>query len=296
MRAWTKLRLFCAGKANVLWELFGSTIKERSTMRRVLVLQSAASGVADWQQHCMAGVQAWAEAQGYAYRRLGDTLFEQVPNWYMAKVRGRMPVAADLGRLQWAQRLLQEGYDWVLWFDADTLIFAPNSFSPALGEDCVFGQEHWVQPKRSGRHGWQVRRNIHNAFAAFPKDCVVLPFLIDLILRMMIRVDPSHIAPQMMGPKLLSSLHSLANFEHLPQIGALSPHVLMDIAGDQPSSGALSALCQHQTKPLEAANLCASLFDELGDNPQLAEKRMERVLNRLLKCTQGLSHPHDLGA
>lgn len=265
-------------------------------MRRVLVLQSASPSVAQWQQRCMRSVQDWADARGYAYRLLGDELFEQVPDWYMAKVRGRMPIAADLGRLQWARRLLQDGFDWVLWFDADVLIFAPGAFDPYLGQDCVFGQEHWVQPTAPGSKKWRVRKNVHNAFAGFPNHCVVLPFLIDLILRMMARVDPDHIAPQMMGPKLLSSLHSLANFDHLPEVGALSPPVLLDIADDQPSAGALDAQCLHQSKPLVAANLCASLFGELGEDTEFAEKRMARVISRLQGCPQGLSHPEDLGA
>ena len=79
-------------------------------MQHVLVIQSAAEQAPAWQQRCMGSVQTWAASQGYAYRFLGDELFEQVPDWYMEKVRGRMPIAADLGRLQWIERLLSEGY------------------------------------------------------------------------------------------------------------------------------------------------------------------------------------------
>ncbi len=74
----------------------------------------------------MSGVEQWALAGGYDYRSLGDELFEAVPNWYMSKVGGRMPIAADLGRLRWAQRFLKGGYDWVIWMDADMLVFAPE--------------------------------------------------------------------------------------------------------------------------------------------------------------------------
>ena len=106
------------------------------------------------------------------------------------------------------------------------------------GSNCIFGQEHWVQAKSNGESDnkskdgarWVVRKNIHNAFAAFPKGCPVLPFLVDLVLRMMKRVDPDYIAPQMMGPKLLSSLHSLAAFDYVADVGALSPDVLREIA------------------------------------------------------------------
>ena len=48
----------------------------------------------------MASVERWAMANGYDYRSMGDELFDAVPDWYMRKVRGRMPIAADLARLQ----------------------------------------------------------------------------------------------------------------------------------------------------------------------------------------------------
>lgn len=255
----------------------------------------------------MDSVRTWAASQGYGYRFLGDELFEQVPDWYIEKVRGRMPIAADLGRLQWIQRLLSEGYSWVLWFDADMLVFAPNQLAIALGESCIFGQEHWVQARTNkksngrskGAPGWTMRKNIHNAFAAFPQDCPVLPFLVDLVLRMMKRVDPDYIAPQMMGPKLLSSLHSLAAFDYAAEVGALSPDVLRAIVSGG-NDDAIKTLCDVQTKPLVAANLCASLISELelprGSDQDHAHVQVDRVIDRLLACGDGLRQPSDLGA
>jgi len=276
-------------------------------MSPVLVLQSAAAKAPAWQQRCMVSVQAWAAAQGYEYRFLGDELFEQVPDWYLEKIRGRMPIAADLGRLQWIEQLLSKGYSWVLWFDADVLIFAPNRLDVTLDQTCIFGKEYWVQAKsnnksNNGSRGsvcWVVRKNIHNAFAAFPQGCPVLPFLIDLVLRMMKRVDPNYIAPQMMGPKLLSSLHSLAAFDHVPDVGALSPDVLREIATGA-RNGALKALCDAQPKPLAAANLCASLASELavveGSARGSAHAQIDRVIDHLLACGDGLAQPGDPSA
>ena len=250
----------------------------------------------------MSSVEQWALASGYDYRLLGDELFEAAPDWYMSKVRGRMPIAADLGRLQWAQRFLRGGYDWVIWMDADMLVFAPERLIVDLQQACTFGQEHWVQAKVGAPDRWEVRKNIHNAFAAFPAECPVLPFFIDIILRMMRRVDPDHIAPQMMGPKLLSSLHNLAAFDFRPDIVGLSPEVMSVIAGDMsshPDESALQALCKAQLKPLVAANLCASLMPHLlitfGDADD-SDEVMQRVIGSLLRCIEGLSQPENLGA
>lgn len=256
----------------------------------------------------MASVERWAMANGYDYQSLGDELFDTVPDWYMRKVQGRMPIAADLGRLQWAQRFLRGDHDWVIWMDADMLVFAPDLLRLELTRACTFGQEHWVQEKPGGRGRWEVRKNIHNAFAAFPADCPVLPFLIDVILRMMRRVDADHIAPQMMGPKLLSNLHNLASFDYRADIGALSPAVISAIAGGNYRNGgyrgkddrsALQALCVAQPQSLVAANLCASLLPKtLGmvEGEASSDEFMQRVIRSLLGCASGLSQPTDLDA
>ena len=171
-----------------------------------------------------------------------------------------------------------------------------------------------MQAKSGDQGRWEVRKNIHNAFAAFPADCPVLPFLVDIILRMMRRVDADHVAPQMMGPKLLSNLHNLASFDYRADIGALSPEVLSTVAegglGNAGSAGsaskngnadrsALNALCLAQPRPLVAANLCASLLPKtLGmvEGEVSSEEFMQRVIRSLLGCASGLSQPTDLDA
>ena len=139
----------------------------------------------------------------------------------------------------------------------------------------------------------------------------MLPFLIDVILRLMLRVDIDHIAPQMMGPKLLTNLHNLASFDYRADIGALSPEVISAIAGgtrrnagDADNCGkddksALNALCLAQPRPLVAANLCASLVPEtLGmvESDAFGDRSMQLGVRSLLGCAAGLSQPTDLDA
>ena len=194
------------------------------------------------------------------------------------------------------------------------LVFAPSKLKVAPVSSCVFGQELWVQknlpkshpkgaekPQRQ-RGTWQARKNVHNALAAFRKDCPVLPFLIEVIQRMMHRVDANFIAPQMMGPKLLSNLHNLADFELMPSVGALSPEVILDLTGKQAGhketgvedlqgarQGALQALLAKQTEPLLAANLCSSLLGELSPDTQVQEDLMQAAISALNVHPQGLA-------
>lgn len=284
-------------------------------MTKTLVLQSAQSQRAQWLDTCLVSVESWAAQANYSYRFIGDELFDQVPDWYMCKVAGRMPIASDLGRLLWIKNLLDQGEaDIVVWLDADVLVFAPSKLKVAPVSSCVFGQELWVQknlpkshpkgaekPQRQ-RSTWQARKNVHNALAAFRKDCPVLPFLIEVIQRMMHRVDANFIAPQMMGPKLLSNLHNLADFELMPSVGALSPEVILDLTGKQAGhketgvedlqgahQGALQALLAKQTEPLLAANLCSSLLGELSPDTQVQEDLMQAAISALNVHPQGLA-------
>jgi hypothetical protein len=270
-------------------------------MTNTLVLQSAPDHRAKWLNACLASVEDWAARAKHQYRFIGDELFDAVPDWYMHKVNDRMPIAADLGRLIWIKKLLEAGEArTVIWLDADVFVFAPSKLNIDPLSSCVFGQELWVESVKtekklnknhSGR--WQVRRNVHNALAAFRKDCPVLPFLIELILRMMSRVDADFIAPQMMGPKLLTHLHSLADFELIPAVGALSPSVIGELASQlsmsAKPSGALNALLVKQSQPLLAANLCASLVTQVSPDTQVQEVFMCAAIEKLNAYSEGLS-------
>lgn len=208
-----------------------------------------------WIGLCVESVQDWAEAKGYRYHLLGDEMFRLVPDWYREKVGRKLPIVADLARLLLIQRALEKEYEEAIWLDADVLVFDPT-LSLEIKGSCAFGLEIWVQ-EHEGRYA--ARRNVHNAACVFRRGCVVLPFLIQTVQSIIRRVHPDHIAPQIVGPKLLTALHSICAFELLPEVGALSPDVCRDIAvGGGPALDLLRR--KSETKP-KAVNLCASLAD-----------------------------------
>ena len=203
---------------------------------------------------CLASVEQWTGQHGHEYLFIGDEIFETVPDWYLAKVGSKLPVATDYARLVLIRDALKAGYDEVVWFDADMLIF-DASLVLAFEGSCAFGQEVWVQSPAAGR--LEARRNVHNAVCVFRQECPVLPFLIHTVEALIRRVDPERIAPQMVGPRLLNALHSLADFPLLPQVGALSPEVVADLAAGQ--GPALDLLRRETRVPLQAVNVSASV-------------------------------------
>jgi hypothetical protein len=216
---------------------------------------------------CLESVHGWAQKQGHQYRFVGDEIFERVPRWYRDKVGGKLPVATDYGRLILIQEALKEGFDTVIWLDADVLVFDPSLYISFEGS-CAFGQEVWVQAEGDG---YTAHRNVHNAFCAFRQNSVTLPFLLETMESLIRRVDPNHLAPQLVGPKLLTALHSLCDFSLVPEVGALSPSVVADIVIGK--GAALDMLRRRSEVKPKAVNLCASLIE----TPQ-AEKVIEVLL------------------
>ncbi len=108
----------------------------------------------------------------------------------------------------------------VLWLDADCFV-ADTDWTPDLSASASFGEEFWIDRDKAGR--LKLFQQPHNAFMAFHAGNPVLPFLEYLSTSLLERVQAEAVAPQMIGPKLLKTLHNLAGFPLNPEAGALSP-------------------------------------------------------------------------
>lgn len=239
----------------------------------------------------MESVRSWAQSQGFDYRFIDDTIFKPLPADFKKRFAGRGPVLSDLARLLAIQQLHASDYQYVIWVDADLLVFEPeallvygSSVKLAGAEtssevharqtkivDCAFGLETWIDlDTRKRLRAW---RNVHNAFMVFERHSVVLPYLIHTITSISRRIDPLAVAPQTFGPKLLGALHNITGFNLLTAVGAFSPPVIKDIVtGHGPY---LDKLLTSQPSVPAAANLCASL----ATNPVM----MQAACNRLLR-------------
>lgn len=225
-------------------------------MTSTIVLQSHRSDRRDgWMAQCVASVRAWAQHHGFAYRWLDDALFDFVPHDLRLRYAEQPVVLSDLARLRWAQQVLHEGADQVIWCDADLLIF--RDFAPRDRES--FGRECWVQ-HRNGR--LRSYRKIHNAWLQCRRDSVVLPFYIDRAMALLARAE-APVVPQFIGPKLLTAWHNIAPFGVEERVGMLSPLVLAELLTTP--GPAVSALRAGHGDPLCALNLSASYENRTTD-------------------------------
>lgn len=235
-------------------------------MSKVLVIQSHRTPLpASWYQHCVDSVRAWADAHGFAYRWLDDALFDPLPVDIREKTAKAPVVAADLGRLYALQAGLTEGYDCVVWVDADTLVLnATNLRLPAA--DHAFGREIWVQEAGAKL---KVYRKIHNAFMCFRQGNSVLEFYLFAAQRLLRRHN-GPMVPQLIGPKFLTVLHNIVDFPVLETAAMLSPVVIGDLLGRH--TGALRRFREAIEVTPAAVNLSGSMVlkGELADADMVA--------------------------
>lgn len=231
-----------------------------------LILQSHAAGPPRWIQQCTASVRDWAAQQGHEYRCCDDALFDLLPADLRARTRLQPAIASDLARLLWLRQELERGAQCVVWLDADSLIFAPQDF--VLRESSyALGREVWIQAQGQG---WRCYRKVHNAFLQFRPGNPLLAFYIHAAERILREHRAGAMAPQLIGPKLLSALQALGGGPVQESAVALSPPVIQDLL-----NGGGPALELYRARSMGAAacaNLCASSVQrgELGEVQMLA--------------------------
>lgn len=243
-------------------------------MSNTLVIQSHRSPLPySWLNQCLGSVRRWCELNQYEYQFLGDELFDGIPADLREKLNGLKVVASDLARLNVLHVALSQGYETVVWLDADFLIFNPEKF--VLPDDnCAVGREVWVQLDEQNK--LKVYKKVHNAFLMFRQGNCFLPFYTETAERL-IRKNQGGIPPQFVGPKLLTALHNVIHLPIMELAGMLSPQVNKEIV--QGGGEALNLFNKHSPCPIAGANLCISSREK--DDLTCAD--MEQLITILLK-------------
>lgn len=258
---------------------------------KTLVIQSHRQPPpACWYQPCLASVRQWAQANAYDYRFLNDALFDLLPADLREKTRSQPVIAADLGRLLALQDALREGWDRVVWFDADTLVIAPERLC-LPDSDYAFGREVWIQQAAAVSAGnatarsapLRVYKKIHNAFMCFTSTNPVLDFYLHAAQRLVLAHEGA-MAPQFIGPKFLATLHNLLRFPVLEEAAVLCPLVAEELLAQaagvdstRTETDALRLFRQHSEAPA-ALNLCGSMV-QAGE---LTDSQMGALIDLLL--------------
>ena len=232
-----------------------------------------------WLEDCLASVRRWAAGLGYDYRFLDDALFESLPEDLRNKTARQPVIAADLARLRALKQGLDEGFATVIWCDADLLVFDPERLEPSE-DSYALGREVWVQRDRGSLRAYV---KVHNAFMSFRRDNPFLDFYQDAAERLVRAhatsadgsTNSDGMAPQFVGPKLLTALHNIVRCPVTETAAMLSPLVAHDLLAG--GGEALALFHRRSPEPPAAFNLCASLIA----NAELGDTQIERLIELL---------------
>jgi len=213
-----------------------------------------------WLQECIDSTQSWAADSGFDYQWQGDEIFDSLDPELIEKTQIKKVIASDLARLKAMQQALAEGYQRVIWCDADFLIFNPQQF--ILPESSfALGREVWVQEDKNQK--LRAYTKVHNAFMMFCQGNHFLDYY-TASAEQLLRANQGRMPPQFIGPKLLTALHNMVSCPVMETAGMLSPLVIRDILkGD---GKALQLFKQKSPCFPAGANLCSSVTASEGFN------------------------------
>lgn len=242
---------------------------------KTLVIQSHRTPLPfHWLEQCLHSVKAWATDNNFDYQWLGDELFAALAPELIEKTVSQKVIATDLARLKALQRALKDGYQRVIWCDADFLIFDPKQF---ILPDTPFalGREVWIQ-ETNGR--LRAYTKVHNAFMMFCRGNTFLDYY-SVSAEQLLRANQGPMPPQFIGPKLLTALHNIVACPVMESAGMLSPLVIEDLlASPTAKDGTALTLFKQKSACFPAgANLSSSVTATAG----LSDAQMQRLIDRL---------------
>lgn len=230
-----------------------------------------------WIQHSLRSVQAWTRKKGYSYRFIDDELFEYAPDWYRQKVKDNVQLVSDLSRLILAKRFLSEGYERVIWIDADLLVFDPENFSVETEEGVHFCREIWTDADLEGNVIHQRKTN--NSVCVFHQGNVFLDFYIEACLKLV--AERTNIPHVLVGTTFLTALKKIYPFSEITNVGIISPALVHDLLTE--NTQFLKKYLEWHAAPIFAANLCGSMQNQVFQGVEINNSGMLAVVEKLLQ-------------
>jgi hypothetical protein len=253
--------------------------------QRTTVIQSFRDhDVPEWIQRCLDSVKRWTELHGHEYALHGDEFYDLCGPEYLARVGGNVRSITNLARLEATRIKLAEGYDRVIWLDADVFVFDPGNLLMETDAGYAFSREVWVEANGDGSIK-PIHTSLHNAAFVFTPRQTDLDLFISVIRHIvMTRMISSN---YQVGVRLLTGLSYPLDIKTMNSVGMFSPHVMEAIAVG--NTDFIRQFARLQGAPTQAANLCLSL------NGQFTESMMMTAMDRLETSAGAILNDHLAG-
>ncbi|MGF7147980.1 hypothetical protein FHS96_001589 [Sphingomonas zeicaulis] len=255
-------------------------------MPPITILQSyEAPSTPVWIARCLDSVRRWADAHGYGYS-FTDRFFAAVPHWFRTICGPETGPMTDIARLVLMQRLFDRGAGFVVWIDADVLIFDPDALTidPTLG---FFGIRERALLLDNDRRPTIGPENVNGAILGSTPDnprFATYRWAVEEVVR---RHTDGPIPRTIAGPRLLTRMATRHPFVAIDHVGLLTPAMITEIAA------AGSDLCRRYMtafgSPLAAANLCHFYRDAVNeDRRRRFDAAMDHAISLLVETRGGV--------
>ena len=224
---------------------------------------------------CLESVQTWTRSQGHQYEFIDDRFLSLVPDSYRSKAGSLICLVTDLARILQARSFLQQGYDQVIWMDADLFIFQPEQLRLPIVADFRYCKEIWLHRAKSGEI-YPIQK-VNNSVCVFgPEGNRHLEEYIQHC-RAVFEIEETFTNGLVMATEVLT--RSYQAIDNIRCIGILSPALLQAIL-----LGEEDVLVQYiawQGSPVFAFNLCNMLREGFTDAPGLFDYLVVQSLSNL---------------
>lgn len=244
-------------------------------MKTVVIQSFRTSDVPAYIPECLKSVEGWAKLSGYAYRFYDDAFLELAPTWYRRKAGTLICLVTDLARLIQARDLLLNGFDRVVWCDADIFVFRPELLCLHPGWSATYCKEVWLD--RTEPDTLVSFQKVNNSMCVFAQPG--LSHLEQYISRCfeVVQATSDTINDHCVGTDLLTAEQS--SRAQIATVGMVSPMLMEAIIED--NVRILHQYTTWQGSPIYAANLCNAIRRSFGKFPKLFDQLSMNVVQRL---------------
>jgi hypothetical protein len=193
---------------------------------------------------------------------------------------------SDLARILAIKGLLREGWECVIWVDADVLVFDPDGFVFPASDQMSLVRELWLERDRT--ETLTLHKKVNNSVMVCPGGTNALDALEVVTLRTIAELDrPGKLDA---GTTMLTNRQAVQPVELLDCVGCFGPVIIRDLIRGRGGS-ALKMLQSAMSQPFGAANLCRSLSVDDGGGGEVSEAHLEAAVEVLLEEGPALMRP-----
>jgi hypothetical protein len=246
---------------------------------RTIVVQSfRRTELPAWIARCLESAKLWAKRWNYDYAFYGDEFYDLCGADYLARADGNPRTITNLARLEITRIKLWEGYDRVIWLDADVFVFDPARLTMQTDAGYAFSQQVWAtaQPDGSAR---MDHASLHNAAFVFTRRQTDLELFIHIIRHTVKTRELSSSAQT--GIWLISGLLNSLAIPVLKNVAMFSTDLTKAIAAD--NTIFLRDFARAHGGRMQAANLCLTAAEYISERTIMdAMDRLESSSGEIL--------------